>query len=289
MLVAIIVALLVQSRLSPKSEGAAALPQTEILVAAKPLATGARLSEANVRWQAVPETAVFPGAILKSSEPDLAKLTVYDSPVRRPIEAGEPINRNAVVDVKGAGSAMAAGLGEGMRAVSVAVNATRGVAGFVAPGDRVDLILSYTPRFAGDARDIGEKIVSRNAAQTIISNVRVLAVDQTASEQAGQIKVAKTVTLELTKEQSEIVVLATDMGELSLALRRLGEEDAADAPATPVTTDAAVSEIVRKVNEAMRKSEAVTSTIRVYSGSGVQNVPVRVKENPQPAAGGQQP
>lgn len=278
-LVAIIVAMLVQAKLSPSGDKSAGKPTVDILVATKRLETGVRLKAADVRWQAVAEDAVFPGSIAKSSEPDLKNLSVYGSPVRRPVEAGEPVTRQALIaDVKGAGNFMAANLKPGMRAVGIAVKPDSGAGGFLSPGDRVDIILSYTVRLTNATRDAGATIVSRNASQTIISNARVMGVDQTSSEENRQAKIAKTVTVEVTREQAEILVLAKDMGKLTLVLRRLGETDTAETVTTPITTDMTTSEVMRKLSEAQRKSQTITNNVRVYSGSGVQNVPVRSGE-----------
>lgn len=281
-LVAIIVAMLVQAKLSPDSDSAGAKPTVDILVATKRLETGKRLEAEDVRWQAVAEDAIFPGAIAKSSEPDLKKLSVYGSPVRRPVEAGEPVTRQALInDVKGAGNYMAANLGPGMRAVSIAVKADSGVSGFLAPGDRVDVILSYNVRLAGDMREAGTAIVSRNASQTIITNARVMGVDQNTNETAsGPAKVAKTVTIEVSREQAEILAMAKDMGKLSLAMRRLGEADTAESVTTPITTDMTTSEVMRKLSDAAKNSKVNSNNVRVYSGTGVQNVPVRAGEQP---------
>ncbi len=281
-LVAIIVALLVQAKLSPKNQ-ATAQPTISILVAAKRLEVGAQLQADNVSWKAVPEDAVFPGAIRKSSEPDLKNLSVYGSPLRRAVEAGEPVTRQALIaDIKAAGN-MAATLMPGMRAVTIAVKADSGLSGFVAPGDRVDVILSYTPRFTGAGRAAGEVLVSRAATQTLINNVRVMGVDQVSSETNRQVKVPKTVTLEVSREEAERLVLARDIGKISLALRRLGETDTVESLTTPITTDITATEVQRKVSDSVRRSKTMGNTVRVYSGSDIQNVPVRAGLSPDDA------
>ncbi len=286
-LVAIVVAMLVQAKLSPGKDSAGAKPTVEILVATKRLETGTRLKAEDVRWQAVAEDAIFPGAIAKSSEPDLKTLSVYGSPLRRGVEAGEPITRNALIaDIKGSGNYVAASLAPGMRAVSLAVKPDSGVAGFLRPGDRVDVILSYSPAFTSQTRTAGEVLAARKAAQTIVSNARVMGIDQVSKEGEGTAKVAKTVTIEVTREQAELISLSKDIGKITLAMRRLGEKDTAESVTTPITTDITTSEVMRKVSEAVRKSETISNNIRVYSGTNVQNVPVRAGEQPdaQPQA-----
>jgi pilus assembly protein CpaB len=109
---------------------------------------------------------------------------------------------------------MAAILPSGMRAVSTDVTPETGAAGFILPNDRVDVILSRRDREAEKAEV--------QSSETILSNVRVLAIDQTVEEKGGQrVVVGKTVTLELTQRQAETLVMARTHGQLSLALRSL--------------------------------------------------------------------
>ncbi len=275
--VAVLVALVVQSKLSPKSSSGG--PAVEILVANKKLLLGTRIKAEDVRWQAWPEAASFKGVIKKADQKDIKKLDVFDAPLRRDIESGEPLTRQAIIaDVKGEGNFLAASIMPGMRAVSVPVKPDTGAGGFVSPGDRVDVILSYSAKLSRDASEVSGNIISRYASQTVLSNVRVLAVDQ-KSKSEQEAKVAKTVTLEVTREGAEIVTLAKKMGDISLSLRRLGEKDKPQDMLTPITTDATTSEVIRKVNDLVQKSNTKTSNaVRVYSGNAVQNVPVRSTE-----------
>lgn len=279
LLVAILVAVVVQSKLSTKSGAGGAT--TEILVANKKLLLGERIKAEDVRWQAWPDASAFKGVIKKSEQGDPKKLDVYDTPLRRDIESGEPVTRQAIIsDVKGAGNFLAATISPGMRAMAVAVKAETSAGGFVAPGDRVDVILSYTAKLNRDAQDMARNVVSRFASQTVLSNVRVLAVDQKSKDDGKEAKVAKTVTLEVTREGAEVLALAASMGDISVSLRRLGEKDKVEDMITPITTDATTSEVIRKLNDLVDQSAVTSNAVRVYSGSAVQNVPVR-------ASGGQ--
>lgn len=272
--VALIVAMVVQMKLSPKTGGG---PTVEILVANKKLPIGTRIKAGDVRWQAWPEAASFKGIIKKSDQKDLKKLDVYDVPLRRDIESGEPVTRQAIIsDIKGGGNFLASTISPGMRAVSVPVKADTGAGGFLSPGDRVDVILSYTVKLnSAAAREVGRTVVSRNASQTVLSNVRVLGVDQKSKGDDAAAKVAKTVTLEVSREGAEIIALAVKMGTISLALRRLGEKDRPEDLVTPITTDATTTEVIRKLNDMVTKSTKRSDSVRVYSGTNVQNVPVR--------------
>ena len=150
------------------------------------------------------------------------------------------------------------------------------VGGFLAPGDHVDVILSYTPNLPNVEDEVSDAVIRRFASQTVLTNVKVLAVDQNAKDEDRPAKVAKTVTLEVTQEGAQIVALADRMGDITLALRRIGEKDAPVSVPVPLTTDATTSAVVRKLNELNRKNKNAGGAIRMYSGSQVINVPVRV-------------
>lgn len=273
LVVAILVAMIVQSKLSSKSTGGGA--SVEILVANKKLMLGERIKPEDVRWQAWPDAATFKGVIKKSEQKDEKDLDVYDTPLRRDIEAGEPVTKQSVIaDVKGDGNFLAASIEPGMRAMAVAVKAETAAGGFIAPGDRVDVILSYSVKIAKDAQTFANNVISKYASQTVLTNVKVLAVDQKSTGEQ-EAKVAKTVTLEVSREGSEILALATSMGDISLSLRRLGEKDGPSDAVTPITTDATTSEVIRKLNDILQKTVSTSNAVRVYSGSEIQNIPVR--------------
>ena len=267
--VAIVAAMFVQANLS--SKGGKSAPMTEVLVAVKKLSVGSQIKKEDLKWQPWPETAVFKGAIVKSKQKDPEKLEIVGKTVRREVVDGEPVTEAAVIaDVKGSGNFMAANLEPGMRAMGVKVSADTGVAGFVSPGDRVDVLVTYQVKLPTSDQPYSAGIVQKNASQVILSNVRVMAVDQIAKEGARDAKVSKTVTVEVTKSQSETLALAAKMGTLSLALRRLGEQ-AEESDVNNLTTDALLSNVMRKVREAKGQS----SSVRLYNGTEVQNIPVR--------------
>src|SRR5262249_25119810 len=138
--------------------------------------------------------------------------------VLSPLEPNEPILRSKTT-APGEQASLSALLPEGKRAVTVRVDDVRGVAGFIRPGDFVDVVL------------IGEDPVVRreNYAQILLQNLRVLAVDQLASERQEQPIVPKAVTLEVTPEEAQRILLATNIGRLSLTLRRLADGNSAVA------------------------------------------------------------
>ena len=167
--------------------------------------------------------------IRKNDRPDAIN-QLAGSIARSPFFAGEPIREARLIKGKGSGY-MAAILPSGMRAISTDITPETGAAGFILPNDHVDVILSRRDREAEKAAG-----VEVHTSETILTNVRVLAIDQTVEEKGGQrVVVGKTATLELTQRQAETLVMSrTAWAQLSLALRSLVdfEGDKTEAPAT---------------------------------------------------------
>lgn len=197
--------------------------------------------------------------------------------VRREIEKSEPVTMKSVVE-ESEGNFLAARLGEGMRAIGVSIKAESSAGGFIKPGDYVDVILTYQVRSSGPTGGPMSMIAQRLATQTVLSNVKVLAIDQNATaDDDEKIKPGRTATLELNRKQAETLMLAEKMGDLSLALRRLGEDDQpGDAVSMDFTTDVLTVDVLRKQAELMSSGDTVTgNTVRVYSGPYVNDVPVK--------------
>jgi pilus assembly protein CpaB len=113
----------------------------------------------------------------------------------------------------------------GQRAVTITVTPSSGLAGFVFPGDRVDVIVTMTIRDDREKDSNNE----RRASETVLTDIRVLAIDQRADDQKKEVTVAKTATLEVTSKQAEVIAVASEMGKLSLSLRSLAQDEAAVA------------------------------------------------------------
>jgi len=215
-------ALLVRGMLggpAPQAEASVPAPvmQTaEVLVASKEIAPGRPLEVDSVRWEVWPQSSVSDAFITKTEQPDTAK-AVAGFIVRAPIVTGQPITEAFVVRADQAGF-LAALIKPGMRAVSIVVAPETGAGGFILPNDRVDIILT---------RDLPDQGANKNIrSDTILRDVRVLAVDQTSQTQVAkdaQWAIGKTATLELTPVQAEMVGHAAREGTLSLALRALGD------------------------------------------------------------------
>ena len=155
--------------------------------------------------------------IRRNERPD-ATTQIAGSIARAPFIAGEPIREQKLVKTEGTGF-MAAILPTGFRAVSTEISPETAAGGFILPNDRVDVILS-THRRNPDQAASGEVVES----EIVLSNIRVLAIDQAPKEKDGQNAViGKTVTLELKPEQAETLAHARQSGTLSLALRSIAD------------------------------------------------------------------
>lgn len=216
---AAIAAILMRNVLSQNAGGAPTVQlardtsnMVKVLVAAKDMDRGARIDAGAVRLQDWPETAVGPGFITGAD----AKSSVDGAIVRRFMAEGEPLALVKIVKPDG-GQFMSALLEPGMRAVSIAVNATSGAAGFILPGDRVDLIVTREVSTFNGARN--SDIV---VAETFLSNIKVLAIDAAfAGEESVPNIAGKTVTLEVTQREAEMLLRAKASGDLALSLRSL--------------------------------------------------------------------
>ena len=213
------VAALLAGRSEPPPKPQAVQPQqiasVDVLVAKSDIEMGKSISADDVTWQAWPTNANTGNFIRKSDHPN-AVSELAGSVARAPFIAGEPIREAKLVKVKGSGF-MAAILPSGMRAVSIGVSPESAAAGFILPNDHVDVVLTKRDREAEKAAGI-----EVHTSETILADIRVLAIDQQLEEKNGQkVVVGKTATLELTPGQVEVVTLARQTGTLSLALRSI--------------------------------------------------------------------
>jgi len=249
---------------SPTAAAAAAVParpMAKVLVAAKDLQPGQRLTEADLAWKDWPVDEVNPAFITDGTTPlpsaeaaagappaaaavappegavasvtraannlttGGAKADYIGSVVREPILAGEPIVSRKIVRAGDSGY-MAAYLEPGMRAMAIRVTVETAAGGFILPNDHVDVVFTPRDKNADKASDS-----SNNTSEIILSNIRVLAIDQSVEEKNGQkVVVGKTATLELTPAQVETLTQAQQSGTLSLALRSITDASKDEAP-----------------------------------------------------------
>jgi pilus assembly protein CpaB len=210
----------------------------DVLVATADLPAGRVLAEGDFTWLAWPAGTIQPGMIRRRAGGDPIG-DMRGSYVRTPMSQGEPIRREKVIRAGRAGGYMAANLPPGMRAVAIPIDG-QGVAsagGFILPNDRVDVVRI--------GRDDDTRTNDALGVQTIMTNIRVLAVGQNAQERMSERNtIGPTATLEVSPEQAETLVLAQRTGQLSLVLRPLSE---AGAAARQTARDSALS-IVRYGN-----------------------------------------
>ena len=206
----------------PPTAPIAQLPTVDVLVAKSDIGLGQTVTAEAVQWQTWPATTASSSFIRRNERPD-ATTQIAGSIARAPFIAGEPIRDPKLVKANGSGF-MAAILPTGMRAISTEISPETGAGGFILPNDRVDVILSKrekNPDRTGSADIVNSEI--------ILSNVRVLAIDQAPKEKDGQNSVVgKTVTLELRPDQAETLARARQSGTLSLALRSIADLNATE-------------------------------------------------------------
>ncbi|HEY0327320.1 MAG TPA: Flp pilus assembly protein CpaB [Allosphingosinicella sp.] len=210
---------------APEATAQVQAPQgPQVLVATKTLPVGTIIDAEALRYQMWPEGLVQPAYFIRG-QGGANPADLIGTVVRTEITAGQPLTQDSVVRPGDRGF-LAAALGPGMRAITVGVSATSGVAGFVFPGDRVDLVLTHEVRPEDGASSSNPLRVS----ETIIRNIRVLATDQRINardEQGNQVAAPiATVTLEATPRIAEKIAVSQTIGQLSLSLRSLADNNA---------------------------------------------------------------
>lgn len=248
-----------------------ARPERAVLVAHTAIARGQILKPTDFAWQPWPPGPLDPAYVVSGTR---SANSFAGWVAREPFAPGEPITTAKMV-APGDRGFLAAVLRPGMRAVSVPINATSGISGFIFPGDRVDILVTQTvPAPPGSADQ-----TQHRETETILHNVRVLAVDQWLAKKDGEAALAHTATLEVTPKQSEIIAVANDMGRLSLSLRGLAEpgrrepsEPAAVAQKTTYTLDSEINPLLPKP---FSKGDQTNTAITVLHGDGkVENINV---------------
>src|SRR5580693_343300 len=191
---------------APPPAPVAQLETADVLVANAEIGMGSSVPAEDLRWQTWPAAAASANFIRKSERPD-AITQLAGSIARAPFSDGEPIREAKLIHANGSGY-MAAILPTGMRAVSTDISPETGAGGFILPNDHVDVILTRRDRDAEKSNGGSETHIS----ETILNNVRVLAIDQTIEEKNGQkVVVGKTATLELSPGQSETLTVSRQL------------------------------------------------------------------------------
>ncbi len=234
---------------------AAPLPVSQVVVAANDIAFGTELTRAQLTVASWPADTQPSGSFAKLD--DLISMTGEPRVALRPIVRGEPILA-AKISGFGGKATMSAVVPDGKRAFAVRVNDVSGVAGFLVPGDRVDVILT---------RDPGSQGQQDRVSDMILQNVVVRGTDQIADTERNKPQVVRTVTLEVTPEETQKLALAMQVGQLSLALRNMASTD------EQRSRTIRVMDLVetKKKDAAPRREEP---TIRVRRGTNLTVSPV---------------
>ena len=286
----------VQEEIAERAE-----PKVDVLVAAKDLTAGTDLDDKNIEWQQWPKSGVFKGAVVR--EGNQTPTEAVSGRLKIAVAEDEPIMKTAVVTNE-KGDNLAAVLGRGMRAVSFDVEDSQMVAGFVGPGNYVDIMLTYTfDESLSNALDnedpelihfVAENI-DRRATEIILENVKVLAIDQRAQpDEENRVRLGQTVTVEVDRKGAETLALGQSVGTLSLALRGIGDDEV-EGPfsKSPATTDTRMirlddeiysgllslyrKRIYERAGENARlenNSGQISKIMRIYRGDEVQEVTV---------------
>ena len=211
----VVAVFLANSYLSGRERQLANSPEgmVRVAVAAMPLAYGTDISPDKIKFVQYPQASLPPGTFKSMAEllPEGKRRVVL-----RPIQVNQPL---MAADLSGEGqnASIAALLPDGMRAATVSINDVSGVAGFVKPNDTVDVLITRQP-IGGDGAAQGQQVTD-----VLLQNIRVIAMDQAAASN-GQPAVSRTATLELTPIDAQKIALGQQLGQLSLVLRKPGEE-----------------------------------------------------------------
>ncbi len=211
---------------APIAERAAAV---RVLVAKETMEAGRFVRVEDLDWIAWPEDGIADGYVVEGREDadeaeKSGKALFAGAVVRSRITAGEPVTARRLVQ-PGERGFLAAVLDPGKRAVSLPVDATTGISGFIFPGDWVDVIFTgHIKLDAGAAGNEGTRAKRIDFSETLLGDVQVIAMDQTVETGDGKARVAKTATLQVTPKQAEKIALALRIGGLSLSLHSLARK-----------------------------------------------------------------
>lgn len=220
---------------TPASAPIAQIETVDILVAGKDIGLGSTVSGEELRWQVWPAAAASAHFIRKGDRPDAIN-QLAGSIARQPFSSGEPIREVKLIKAKGSGY-MAAILPQGKRAISTEISPETGAGGFILPNDHVDVIQSRRDREAG---------ADGGTSEIVLTNVRVLAIDQAVEEKDGKrVVVGKTATLELTPTQAQTLIRAKMAGTLTLALRSIVDFEGAGDTANDDSDDRRGINVIR--------------------------------------------
>jgi pilus assembly protein CpaB len=274
--IAVLVAMLVQMSLGGSKKKETEIVMQSVLVAAKNIPVGRELTADDLKWKKWPESVIFPGAIVRE-EGQLAGDAISGKAIRR-INENEPVHMSAVVSDEG--GFLSAKVGHGMRAIGITVRKHIVADRLVMPGDLVDIIVTYRVRVNARKNPEVKSLINRYASETILENVRILAIDtntSTARGDSGDDKKKKkkskkkvTVTLEVTPEGAEQLMLAGEMGDISFATRGIAKEP--EEKDDNMTTDVHMSRVLTDLSKLTAGGSGGFGAVRIFSGNSMKEV-----------------
>jgi pilus assembly protein CpaB len=285
-LVAVLVAVLVSAVLGggkkKNVQTVQQVQQVDVLVAKADIKVGAKLNEENLDWKSWPQNGTFPGTIIRKDKQK--KTEAIDGRMKYPVAQGMPIIKDHVIE--GDASFIEASLKPGMRAIALNVKPSSIAGGFIGAGSMVDVLITYNVKIKPIATDKEEKraqeliideIIDRFATETIMQNVKVLAVDQSPVPDPEKAKLGKTVTVEVTPKQAELLFVAQSSGQLSLALRGIGDNQVLKKEEEVTTDEKLLGAFDEVMSELKSKSGVGTATnaVRVYDGGNQKSYLVK--------------
>jgi pilus assembly protein CpaB len=265
LVLAVVAVVGVSSMLGEKPEVQAPFKVVSVVVATHDLSFGTELNDTVLTVKDWPENSLPQGSFTKIE--DVLGDGTEPRVVLKPIVTGEPVLTSKITGF-GAKATMSTVLPEGKRAFSIRVNDVSGVAGFLLPGDRVDVLLT---------RQIEEKERDKldQVTDVILQNVVVRGIDQIADEDRNKPEVVKAVTVEVSPEDAQKLALAQQVGQLSLALRNVATNDTAKTRSVRVrdlVNEPAPAPAPKQVAEKPKRLEPAPPSVIVRHGIKSENV-----------------
>jgi pilus assembly protein CpaB len=233
-------------------------PATMVLVAAHEMPSGHFVVPADLSWQSWPDDNVQKNYIVGGAGQTQTNDDLIGAVVRIGLAAGEPITEGRIIK-RGDRSFLAAVMTPGYRAITVPMSGNTALTGLVMSGDRVDIIV--TMQVPGEGKDSGHHI-----SETVLQDIRVLAVDQKVDDMQNPNIQARTATLEVTPQQAETVALMAEIGKISLTLRSIGGNDH-EISAPHVTWDSDTNSFLGKPRAAGGDASFDTEKVSIVRGT----------------------
>lgn len=264
-------------------------PTVNVLIAASDMPVGTVVNANNTEWIEWPKGEVPEGFMVKADGADpLAEISKEKHLARRGFTKGEPITMARLYKSDDPGFLRGA-LEPGMRAVAVRTSAEIAAGGFILPGDRVDIVLTHELRAVQEQAKTSDKVTVMGVSETILEDIRVLAVDQKTNQFEGGAAVGKTILLEVTSKQAEIINTAKSMGTVNLILR--SAEEGEKRVGAHFTTDIEVSPMMSAIagakNGASAPANAASAPRPTYTprpAPAPAKAPIKIYRGGQPGA-----